>query len=107
LPNGESPRGGSPNRDPLRGLPPNPRVGFYGSQAFNPRIFMPPWYQPILVQFEPTNNLPYQKLQYPIYVKNTNPNTHIRVFKKAIKANGETMEADIINLFFLLYETTS
>ncbi len=39
------------------------------------------------------------KLQYPTYVKDTNPDAHIRVFKKAIKANGETMEVDIINLF--------
>ncbi len=39
------------------------------------------------------------KLQYPTYVKDTNFNAHIRVFKKAIKANGEIMEVDIINLF--------
>jgi hypothetical protein len=39
------------------------------------------------------------KLQYPTYVKNINPDVHIRIFKKTIKANGETMEADIINLF--------
>jgi hypothetical protein len=32
-------------------------------------------------------------------VKDTNPNAHIRVFKNAITANGETVEADIINLF--------
>jgi hypothetical protein len=43
--------------------------------------------------------LPYRKLQYPTYVKDTNPNAHIKVFKKAINVNGETMEADIINLF--------
>jgi hypothetical protein len=39
------------------------------------------------------------KLQYPTYVKDTNSNAHIKVFKKAIKANGETMEVDIINMF--------
>ncbi len=43
--------------------------------------------------------LPYRKLQYPKYVKNTDPDAHIKVFKKAIKANGEIMEANIINLF--------
>jgi hypothetical protein len=48
---------------------------------------------------EPTTKLPYKKLQYPSYVKNIDPNAHIRVFKKAIKANGETMEAYIINMF--------
>ncbi len=38
-------------------------------------------------------------LQYPTYVKDTDPNAHIKIFKKAIKAIGETMEANIINLF--------
>ncbi len=32
-------------------------------------------------------------------MKDTNPNTHIKVFKKAIRINGEIGEADIINLF--------
>jgi hypothetical protein len=35
---------GSLNWDPLGGLPPNQLVGFYGWQAPNPSIFMPPWY---------------------------------------------------------------
>jgi len=48
---------------------------------------------------KPTNKLPYKKLQYPTYVKDTDLDVHIKVFKKAIKANGETMEANIINLF--------
>jgi hypothetical protein len=39
------------------------------------------------------------KLQYPTYVKDTDLDVHIKVFKKVIKANGETMEVDIINLF--------
>jgi hypothetical protein len=43
--------------------------------------------------------LPYKKLQYPTYVIDIYPDAHIRVFKKAIKANGETVEANIINLF--------
>jgi hypothetical protein len=44
--------------------------------------------------------LPYRKLQYPKYVKNTYLDVHIRVFKKAIKVNGEIMEADIILVWF-------
>jgi hypothetical protein len=32
-------------------------------------------------------------------VKDVDPNAYIRIFKKAIKANGETVEVDIINLF--------
>jgi hypothetical protein len=43
--------------------------------------------------------LPYKKLQYPIYVKDNDSDAHIKVFKKAIKVNGEIVEADIINLF--------
>ncbi len=45
------------------------------------------------------NKLPYKKLQYPIYIKDINPNVHIKIFKKAIKTNGEIVEVDIINLF--------
>jgi hypothetical protein len=69
---------------------------------------MPQWYQLIPVQSKPTNRLPYQKLQYPTYMKDTNPNVHIRIFKKVIRTNGETMEADIINLFgFTLQDNIS
>jgi hypothetical protein len=32
-------------------------------------------------------------------VKDTNLDAYIRIFKKTIRDNGETMEADIINLF--------
>ncbi len=48
---------------------------------------------------KPTTKLPYKKLQYQTYVKDTNSDVHIRVFKKAIKASGETMENNIINMF--------
>jgi len=47
---------------------------------------------------KPTSELPYQRLQYPTSVKDKDPNIHIKVFKKVIRANGETMEANIINL---------
>jgi hypothetical protein len=63
-------------------------------------MFIPPWYQPLVVQPipEPTTKLPYRKLQYLTYVKDIDLNVHIKVFK-AIKVNGEMVEADIINLF--------
>jgi hypothetical protein len=66
-------------------------------------MFISPWYQPHVVQLvsKPTTKLPYRKLQYPTYVKDINLDAHIKVFKKAIKANGETVEVDIINLFGL------
>jgi hypothetical protein len=41
-------------------------------------------------------------------VKDTNHDTHIRVFKKAIKANGEIVEINIINMFgFTLQDNIS
>jgi hypothetical protein len=43
------------------------------------------------------------KPQYQNYVKDMNLDAHIRVFKKAIKANGETMEINIINLFSFIH----
>ncbi len=46
-----------------------------------------------------TSKLAYWKFQYPTYVKDIGFDVHIRIFKKAIKANGETTEVDIINLF--------
>jgi hypothetical protein len=60
---------------------------------------MPPQYPPVVIWFEPTNKLPYWKLQYPTYVKDIDPNVHIKIIKKVIKVNGETVEVDILNLF--------
>jgi hypothetical protein len=69
---------------------------------------MPPGYPLIAIQYEPTSKLPYQKLQYPTYVKDIDHDAHIRVFKKTIKINGETMEANIMNLFgFILRDNIS
>ncbi len=53
---------GSLDRNLLGGLPPIPFVGLYGWLAFDPKIFMPPWYPPVATK--PTSKLPYQKLQY-------------------------------------------
>ncbi len=46
-----------------------------------------------------SNWIAYKKLQYPTYVKVSNFDDHIKVFKATIKTNGETMEVDIINMF--------
>jgi hypothetical protein len=62
-------------------------------------MFMPPWYPPIVILSKPISKFPYRKLQYPTYMKDIDPYAHIRVFKKIIKVNGETMETDIINMF--------
>jgi hypothetical protein len=40
-------------------------------------------------------------LPYSIYVKDVDLDVHIRIFKKAIKENGEIINDDIINLFRL------
>jgi hypothetical protein len=60
---------------------------------------MPPSYQTFVVQSKPTDKLPYRELQFPTYMKDTDRDVHIKVFKKAIRTNGKTMEANIINLF--------
>jgi hypothetical protein len=86
----------------LLGEPPfNPLVGSYGWPTLDLHMFIPLWYQPPIVQpiSKQTTKLPYRKLQYPTYVKDTNLDAHIRVFKKAIKFNGEIVETNIINLF--------
>ncbi len=50
--------------------------------------------------------MPYRKLQYPTYVKDTNLDVHIKVLKKAIIVNGEIMELNIINMFGLTFKDT-
>jgi hypothetical protein len=102
------PNQGSPNQNPLGGPPHDPCVGFYEWLTPNSRMFVPPWYPSVAVQYEPTSKPPYQKLQYPTYVKDIDVDAHIRVFKKAIKVNGKTMEANITNLFgFILQNIIS
>jgi hypothetical protein len=47
-----------------------------------------------------------KSLSYPIYKAGTNLDAHVRVFRKAINANGEKDDANIINLFcFTLHDT--
>ncbi len=44
-------------------------------------------------------NMSYcQPLNYLEYVKDSNLDAHVRVFKPTIKANGETKYAEIVNL---------
>jgi hypothetical protein len=83
----------------LGGSPPDPHVGFYKWLALDPRMFMPPWYPPITIRYEPISKFSYQKFQYPTHVKDIDPIVHIKIFEKTIKANGETVETNIINMF--------
>jgi hypothetical protein len=45
------------------------------------------------------NRAAIQEVTIPNLCQDTDLDAHIRVFKKAIKVNGEIMEANIINLF--------
>jgi hypothetical protein len=96
-----SPRGSSPEINILGEPPFNPPIGSYGWLAPYQCMFIPPWYQPPIVQLllKPTIKLPYKKLQYLTYVKDTNLDVSIIMFKKAIKGNGEMVEVNVINLF--------
>jgi hypothetical protein len=51
-------------------------------------------------------NCMYKKLQYPTDVKDLDPNAHIKILKKAIKDNGETMEVDLINMFGFIFKNS-
>jgi hypothetical protein len=46
----------------------------------------------------PTSKPYHQPLNYHEYVNNSNPNVHVRVFKTAIKANGETEDVKIVDM---------
>ncbi len=73
----------------------------FGWPTLDPCMFIPPWYQPPIVQLVPklTTKLPYKKLEYPTYVKDTDSDAHVIVVKKVIKVNGEMVEVNIINMF--------
>ncbi len=98
---GDSPRGSSLRGDLPGGPSFIPPIGSFGWLAPDLHMFIPPWYQPPIVQHvsEITTKLPYRKLQYPTYVINDDLDAHIKVFKKAIKTNGEMVEVNIVNLF--------
>jgi len=45
-------------------------------------------------------NRPYcRPLNYLEYVKNSDPNAHVRVFKPTIRVNNETYDVKIVNMF--------
>jgi hypothetical protein len=47
-------------------------------------------------------------LNYPKYMKDYDPNVHVRVFKAIIKANNETIDEETTNMFnFTLRNITS
>jgi hypothetical protein len=45
-------------------------------------------------------NRPYrQPLNYHEYVKDSDPNAHVRIFKIVIRANNEIDDVEIVNIF--------
>jgi len=94
----------SPEGNLLGKSPLNPTVASFGCPTLDPRMFIPPWHQPHVVQL--VSKLA-TKPQYPTYVKDIDPNVFVKIFKKIIKVNGETMEVDIINLFGFTLRDTS
>jgi len=52
-----------------------------------------------------TPNRPYHRpLNYPEYVKDFDPDAHVTIFKTAIRTNGETKDAKIINPFSFTFK---
>jgi len=50
-------------------------------------------------------NRPYRwPLNYPKYVKDFDPDAHVKVFKVGIRANSETNDAKIVNLFSFTFK---
>ncbi len=50
-------------------------------------------------------NRPYRRpFNYLEYVKDSNPDAHVRVFKATIRSNGETNDAKIDNLFSFTFK---
>jgi len=73
-------------------------LGSWIGPTWNP--WYPSWYS---VQPPITSNPPPSRksLPYPIYITKTNPDVHVQMFCKAIQANGEKNDVDIVNLFVL------
>jgi len=108
--------GGGPfsasGKDPLRGggngplRDKNPRIHIVGpigpwvKPTWNP--WYPLWYliQPLIA---PNPSPSREFLPYPIYNARMDPNTHIRMFHKAIHTNGEKINVDVVNLFYFTF----
>jgi hypothetical protein len=51
-------------------------------------------------------NKPYRRpFNYPEYVKDSNPNVHVKVFKATIRTNGKIEDVKIVNLFSFTLDT--
>jgi hypothetical protein len=78
------------SNEPLNWLGPNPMW----------ELFFSPWYPCVCTPLNLVELIKFhtwKHFTYPTYVKNTNPDVHIHVFKKEINVNGETINDDIID----------
>jgi hypothetical protein len=100
--------GGGPSRsgnnEPLGNQ--NPKSYVIGPVVFWIRPTWNPWYLSwCLIQPPITPNPPPSRksLFYPIYIVGTNIDAHVPVFHKAIQANGDKNDIDVINILCFTY----
>ncbi len=56
----------------------------------------------------PSPNKPYHRpFNYPRYVKDSDPDVHVKVLKVAIRTNGKIKDVKIVNLFSFTLRDTS
>jgi len=94
---GGPPRSG--NNEPLGDQ--NPKSYVIGPLVFWIGPTWNPWYPSWCLIQPPITPIPSpsrKSLFYPIYIIGTNLNVHVPVFHKAIQANGDKNDVDIINL---------
>jgi hypothetical protein len=54
----------------------------------------------------PPNRLYHQPFNYPKYVKDFDLDVHVKIFKVFIRANNETNDVEIVNLFNFTFKDT-
>jgi hypothetical protein len=84
----------------------NPRIHIIGPTGPWTRPTWNPWYPawyPIQPPITPNPPPSKESLPYPIYTTRMDPNTHVRMFHKAIHTNGEKTNVDIVNLFYFTF----
>jgi hypothetical protein len=87
--------------------PSNPR----GKGLGPPRPLRPSRYFGLLMMNlgkppSPPNRPYHHPFNYPKYMKDFDPNVHVIIFKAAIRVNGETKDAKIVDLFSFTFTNT-
>jgi hypothetical protein len=106
LPNGRLPRGRSLDQNPFGGPPPDLSIGLYKWLTRDPRIFMPLWYPLVTILFKPTNKFPYQKLQYLMYMKDTDMMLTLEFSRRQTKLMGRLWSWLISSTYLVLFYET-